>query len=277
MIVVFLSISAAIAYGLSDFVGALLSRRASAWVIAAGSQATATVLAFAVVATNAGEPDVGSILLGMLGGLGSGAGNVLIYRGLARGRMAVVAPLSAIVAAAVPVFVGLMTGERPGLFPLIGIVMALPAIWLVASGGSATHTASRTDVINGLAAGLGFGTQFSALGLVPQSAGLTPLAISQVVSVTSIVVGAAVQSAPWLPRDRFGLLSVVAGLLAGAATVCFQLAVQQGLLTIAAILTSLYPAVTVLLATLILRERIYRAQGVGLLLAATAVALITSS
>jgi drug/metabolite transporter (DMT)-like permease len=271
-----LSLCSAITYGMSDFVGGLLSKRASAWVIAAGSQATATVLTFAVAATNLGEPDASSILLGLIAGLGSGAGNVLIFRGLAGGRMAVVAPLSAITAVSAPVFVGLMTGEQPGAVPLIGTAIALPAVWLVAGGGSTSRRASRVDVVNGLAAGIGFGTQFSALGLVPASAGLTPLAISQVVSVISIILGAAVQGAPWMPRDRFGLLSAVAGLLAGTATVCFQLAVQQGLLTIAAVLASLYPAATVLLAALVLRERIYRTQGVGLALAAAAVVLIAS-
>lgn len=276
-IVVLLSLCSAIAFGLSDFVGGLLSRRASAWVIAAGSQATATLLAVGVVATNLGEPDASSILLGLIAGLGSGAGNVLIFRGLAGGRMAVVAPLSAITAAAAPVFVALMTGERPGALPLMGTAIALPAIWLVAGGGPTSQRASRVDVITGLAAGLGFGTQFSALGLVPSSAGLTPLAISQVVSVIAIILGASVQAARWLPRNRFELLSAVAGLLAGTATVCFQLAVQQGLLTIAAVLTSLYPAATVLLAALVLRERIYRKQSVGLALAATAVALIASA
>lgn len=90
------------------------------------------------------------------------------------------------------------------------------------------------------------------------------------------MAGAIAVSAPWLPRDRFSRLAAVAGLLAGTATVCFQLAVQYGLLTIAGVLTSLYPAVTVLLAATVLRERIRPAQGVGLTLAAAAIALIAA-
>jgi drug/metabolite transporter (DMT)-like permease len=275
-VVVLLSLCSAIAYGLSDFVGGLLTRRASVWAVAATSQGTAAALMVGLVAANAGEPRVVDLLWGVVAGVGSGAGNVFIFRGLAAGRMAVVAPVSAIAAAGLPVLVGLAGGERPGVLPVIGVLAALPAIWLVSSGGSGLRGASRADVVSGLVAGLGFGVQFSALGQVQGQAGLTPLVVSQWVSVVSIVMGAVVRSEPWLPRDRFGRLGAVAGALAGTATVCFQLAAQKGLLTIAGVLTSLYPAVTVVLAATVLRERIGRAQGVGLAIAAAAVALIAA-
>jgi len=275
-VVVFLSVCSAVAYGLSDFVGGVLARKASAWAVAATSQAAATALTVGLVLVRAGDSDTGALLWGVLAGLGSGAGNVLIYRGLAGGRMAVVAPLSAITAAALPVLVGLLSGDRPGIIAAIGVLMALPAIWLVSGGGPRPGRALRGDAISGLIAGAGFGVQFSALGQIPQQAGLVPLAVSQAVSVAAIVIGAIVVSAPWMPRDRFGALGAVAGVLAGTAAVCFQLAVQYGLLTIAGVLASLYPAVTVLLASLVLGERIHPAQGVGLTLAAAAVALIAA-
>jgi drug/metabolite transporter (DMT)-like permease len=275
-VVLILSLCSALAYGLSDFVGGLLTRRASAWAVAATSQAAATVLALGLLITSAGEPGPAALLWGVLAGIGSGIGNVCIYRGLAAGRMAVVAPVSAIAAATLPVLVGLATGERPGALPVLGVLTALPAIWLVSASGSELSGAKRADVFNGLLAGLGFGVQFSALGQVPEQAGVLPLAVSQAASVLFIVMGAIAMSAPWVPRDRFSRLGVVAGLLAGTATICFQLAVQSGMLTIAAVLTSLYPAVTVLLAAMVLRERIGRTQGIGLALAGTAVALIAS-
>jgi uncharacterized membrane protein len=271
-----LSLCSAVAYGLSDFTGGILTRRASAWAVAATSQAAATVLALWLWVATEGEPDAPALLWGALAGIGSGAGNVLIYRGLAIGRMTVVAPLSAIAAATLPLLVGLTSGERPGRLPILGVVAALPAIWLVSGSSSGLSGAKRVDLINGLVAGLGFGLQFSALGQVPEQAGLAPLAISQAVSVVTIVMGAQALSAPWIPRDRFSRLGVVAGLFAGIATICFQLAAQSGMLTIAAVVTSLYPAVTVLLAALVLRERVGQAQGVGLVLAAIAVTLIAS-
>lgn len=200
-VVVLLSLCSAVAYGLSDFVGGVLARRASVWSVAATSQVTASLLALGLVATNPGDPHASAVLWGALAGLGGGAGNVLIFRGLARGRMAVVAPLSAIAAAALPVLVGLVAGERPSALPVIGVLMALPAIWLVAGGGWGLPAANRGDVIDGLVAGVGFGVQFSALGQVPQHAGLIPLAVSQGVSVVAIIGGAVAMSAPWLPRD----------------------------------------------------------------------------
>lgn len=274
-VVVVLSLCSAVAYGLSDFLGGLFARRASAWAVAAASQGTAAILTVLLVISNPGEPAMGSLLWGIAGGLGSGAGNVLIYRGLAQGRMAVVAPISAIAAAALPVLVGFLTGDRPSATQAIGVVMALPAIWLV-SGGASLRDANRADAMTGLLAGLGFGVQFSALGQVPADAGLTPLALSQIVSVTSIIVCAAAISQPWFPRDRFGRLGAVAGVLAGIATICFQLAVQTGMLVIVGVLASLYPAITVLLAALVLREPIHRPQGIGLVLGLAAVALIAA-
>jgi uncharacterized membrane protein len=275
-VVLILSLCAALAYGLSDFVGGLLTRRASAWAVAVTSQAAATALALGLLTTSAGEPDTAALLWGVLAGIGSGVGNVSIFRGLAVGRMSVVAPVSAIAAATLPALVGLAAGERPGAVPVLGMLTALPAIWLVSASGSELSGARRADVFNGLLAGLGFGVQFSALGQVPEQAGILPLAVSQAASVLFIVMGAIAMSAPWVPRDRFSRLGVVPGLLAGTATICFQLAVQSGMLTIAAVLASLYPAVTVLLAAMVLRERIGRTQGIGLALAVTAVALIAS-
>lgn len=275
--VVLLSLCSAVAYGLSDFIGGVVTRRAGVWAVAATSQATATLLAVALAATRGGEPQAADFWWATLAGLGGGAGNVFIYLGLARGRMAVVAPLSAIVTGAVPLVVGLAIGDRPGLLPVAGILLALPAIWLVsAPAGASFRDADRADVARGLLAGLGFGVQFTGLGLIHEHAGLAPLAWSQVVSVLTIVLGAMAWRAPWVPRDRHAATGAVAGLLAGIATVCFQLAVQQGLLVFAAVVASLYPAVTVLLAAVVLRERIHSAQAAGLVLATTAVVLIAS-
>jgi uncharacterized membrane protein len=276
MLAVLLSLGAAIAYGLSDFFGGLLTRRTGVWSVAAVSQATAAVLACAWLLARSGRPDQADLFAGALAGLGSGLGNVCIYYGLAGGRMAVVAPLSALAAALLPMVVGLSLGERPGALQFVGVGVAIPAVWLVAGGASLRQVATRRDVTIGLIAGLGFGMQFSALGQVNADAGLLPLAVSQIVSVASIMIGATALSAAWFPRDSHAWFAVVPGLLAGIATIAFQFAAQTGLLTIAAVLTSLYPAVTVLMAVLVLHERLQRAQRVGLGLATIAMALIAS-
>jgi len=272
--VVLLSVCAALTYGLSDFVGGMLARRTSAWAVATASQAAATVLAIVFASITPTSPPVAALAWGALAGIGSAAGNVLIYRGLGSGRMTVVAPVSALAAAALPVIVGIAGGDRPGILPFAGVAIALPAVWLVSGGGAGLRGASQREVVNGLAAGLGFGVQFSALGQIPAGAGLTPLVLSQVVSVTTIVVAAGALGGQWVPRDRHSRLGVVSGILAGIATIAFQFASQSGMLTIAGVVTSLYPAVTVVMAAAWLRERVRGSQGVGLGLAAAAVVLI---
>ena len=271
-----LSLCAAVAYGLSDFFGGLLARRTGVWSVAAVSQAIAAVLAFAWLPMHGGHPHQADVVAGALAGIGSGIGNVCIYRGLAAGRMAVVAPLSAIAAAMLPLLAGLWLGERPTLLQFAGVIIALPAIWLVTGGAAALQGGTSRGAFIGVAAGLGFGIQFSALGQIGDDAGLLPLAVSQVVSVLAIVLGATALSAGVWPRDRHSRLAVVPGFLAGVATISFQLAVQNSLLAIAAVLTSLYPAVTVLMAVIVLRERLHRPQRVGVGLAAIAMALIAS-
>jgi drug/metabolite transporter (DMT)-like permease len=160
------------------------------------------------------------------------------------------------------------------LLTILGVLIAMPAIWLVSNPGAAIRDARRSDLTFGLAAGASFGVQFSALGQIPEHAGLTPLAISQVISVLSIIVAAMVIRAAWMPRDRSAGLGALAGVLAGIATVCFQLAVQRGMLMIAGVVASLYPATTVLLSYFVLRERIYPVQTVGLGFAMLTVVLI---
>lgn len=275
-VVILLALGAALAYGVSDFVAGVAARRVSAWAVAAASQAVAAAVILAAASLHPGAPGAADLGWGALAGLGNAAGNVFLFRGLGAGRMAVVAPLSAVASAGLPVFVGIATGERPGALPVTGVLLALPAVWLVSLSGAGLRGATRRDLADGLAAGVGFGLQFTALGQVDPAAGLKPLAASQLVSVASIVAGATLAAAPRIPPPAGRAGAAAAGLLAGVATVCFQLAAQRGLLSVASVLTALYPAVTVLLAAVVLREAIGRAQGAGLALAAGAVLLIAS-
>ena len=271
-----LALGAAVAYGLSDFIGGLASRRTTPWPVALlgalGGLVGACVLSLVV----RGDPTSADLLWGAASGLGSGTGTVFLYRGLANGRMAVVAPVSAVGAAVVPVVVGVATGERPSALIIIGIVVALPGIWLVARVPDAAGDERTGGLLDGVLAGLGFGVLFVALGQVPDGAGFWPLAASQVVALATVCVMAVAFRAPWVPTARSELWGGVAGLVASVAVLLFLLATQTDLLTVAAVLTSLYPAFTILLAALVLREHIYRAQGAGLVLCGAAVALVAA-
>lgn len=273
---VLLSLAAALGYGLSDFVGGLASRRTSAWPVAFVGTLAAFASTLLLLVVTDGSPTRADLAFGALAGVGSGTGGAFLYRGLAAGRMGVVAPISAVGAALLPVCVGLTTGERPAALVWLGIAAAVPGIWLVSRepGGSGDLAAG---IVDGVLAGLGFGLLFAAMGQVPESAGFGPLAVAQGVGVVAVAVTATVLRARWVPDDRSQAWGALAGLLATAAVVAFLLATQTGLLTVASVVTSLYPAITIGLAAIVLRERIHGSQGVGLLLCGIAVGLVASA
>lgn len=189
--------------------------------------------------------------------------------------MGVVAPVSGVLAVVIPVVVAVSTGERPGPLVWLGILSAVPAIWLVAREPTAPSATgpSGSGVRDGVLAGLGFGALFACLGQIPDTAGFWPLVLNQLVGVAVVAVVATLLGATWMPRGvAWG--GALAGLLGGAATAAFVLATQQGLLSVSAVLTSLYPAFTILLAALVLHERVHRLQAWGLALCGAAVVLV---
>lgn len=268
---VLLALGAAVAYGLSDFLGGVFARRAALWPIGllacVGSLLGAAVLALVLP----GDPRGVDFAWAAGGGLGAGLGTAFLYRGLAAGRMGVVAPVSAVGAALIPLAAGLAGGDRPGVLAWLGIAVAFPAIWLVSredgNGGS-------DGFLDGVLAGIGFGSIFATLGQVPEESGYWPLTVCQVVAVVAVAALALAFGENPLPRRRVDLLGLVPGILATGAVVLFLLATARGLLSIAAIITSLYPAFTVLLAVVVLREHVHRAQGVGLALCAVTIVLV---
>jgi drug/metabolite transporter (DMT)-like permease len=279
---VLLALGSALAYGLSDFLGGILSRRTSAWQVAVVAQSSSALCTAVLALFVPGDPTAADFRWALLAGVGSGLGAAFLYRGFAAGRMSVVAPVSAVGAALVPVAAGAVGGERPSVLVWAGIVAAVPGIWLVSSspetsldatGGRESLAAGMTD---GVLAGLGFGILFAALGQVPASSGWGPLVLCQLVSAPAVVVLATVLRVPWVPRGRTVRLAVLAGPLGASATGLFLLATQHGFLTVAGVLASLYPASTVLLAAVVLREKIHRAQGAGLALCAVAIACVAA-
>jgi len=292
-VAVLLALVSALGYGLSDFVGGLVSRRVSAWSVAFLAGISATLCTAVVAVVVPGSPTAADLWWAALAGVASGVGTGFLYRGFSSGRMGVVAPVSAVGAAVVPVAVGALTGERPSLLVWMGIVLAMPGIWLVASEPAddlsrieltenrPPEVCPRGRLADGLRdgpiAGLAFGVLFAALGQVPDSAGMWPLALAQAVSLPVVVLLASVLGAPWVPRGRFVHWAWLSGPLGAVAVTAFLLATQRGFLTIAGVLASLYPAVTVLLAALVLREHVHRAQGVGLGLCAVAVAMVATA
>ena len=276
---ILLSLVAAATYGLGDFSGGVFSKRAGAWAVSLVAQVVGGLLVLVVALVLGGDPTHADLGLALLAGVGNGFGTAFLYRGLATGRMAVVAPISGVGAVLVPVVVGLVTGERPGPTVWIGAAVALPAIWLVSQEPAAAPERGRvgeTGLVNGILAGLGFGTLFAVLAQIPAEAGLLPLALNQLVAGVVIVAVALALSQSWVPRSRWALGGAISGILGATATGSFQIASHHGYLSVAAVITSLYPGFTVLLAAMFLRERVHRTQGIGLVLCAGAVALVAA-
>jgi len=273
---VLLSLLAALSYGLADFCGGMASKRASVWGVALLASVAGSVLVLAASVVMGGDSTGADIWWGSAAGVGNGFGTLFLYRGLSSGRMGVVAPVSGVGAAVIPVVVGVLLGERPAALVWAGIVLALPAIWLVAREPTGPSVASPGGLVDGGLAGLGFGFLFVALGQVSEDAGLAPLAADQIVSAVVIVLVASMLRQPWRPRRPAVLGGVLAGTLSVGATLCFLLATRVGFLSVTSVLTSLYPAFTVLLAATVLREHVHRAQAVGLLMCAVAVSFVAA-
>ncbi|MBA2952413.1 EamA family transporter [Nocardioides sp. MAH-18] len=274
---VLLSLLAAASYGLGDFNGGVFSKRGGPWAVSLMAQVGGSVLVVLVALVLGGSPTATDLGWAFVAGVANGFGTAFLYRGLASGRMGVVAPVSGVGAVLVPVVVGLATGERPAPLVWVGVLIALPAIWLVSREPvDDPAVGSGSGLTDGVLAGLGFGTLFAALAQIPEEAGFMPLALNQLVAGFAIVAVAMTLRQDWVPRNRYALGGIISGALGALATGLFQVATQQGYLTVAAVITSLYPAFTVLLAALVLREHVHRTQAYGLALCAGAVVLVAT-
>lgn len=281
LMAVALAAAAALCYGLSDFFGGILSKTRSVWMVATASQLTAAAATTIIALAAPGAPRPADFAWGAAAGIAGAIGISALYRGLSRSRMGVVAPISGTGAALVPVIVGLATGDKPSTLAWIGIVLAFPAVILIpqAAGQHQPGRSDRPQPPNGagygVIAGLGFGALFAFIKQIGGDAGFVPLALTQLVEAATVASVAIALRQPWIPRGR-GLVSVVAfGLLGTAALLFFQLATRQGMLTVVSVIAALYPASTIVMAAVVLRENLGRMQSAGLGLAAIAVVLIT--
>ncbi len=274
MIAVLLALVGAASYGVSDFIGGIFGKRASPWAVAATGGVGGGLLTALLAVADPGSPTLTDLAWGAAAGVGSGTGTAILYRGLASGRMGVVAPVSGVLAVVLPVVVGVATGERPGPLVWLGIASAVPAIWLVAREPATDAGSGGSGARDGVLAGLAFGALFTCLGQVADDAGFWPLVLNQVVGVLVVAIAATLVGATWVPREGVAWGGALAGALGGVATMAFLLATHHGLLSVSAVLTSLYPAFTVLLAALVLREHVHRIQAWGLALCGLAVVLV---
>lgn len=279
MAVVF-GLLAAAAYGAGDFLGGFASKRAATQTVVVLSQFVGLTIAL-VVAVFIAAPglDVIDLVYGAIGGCIGLVGVTLLYRGLAVGRMSVVAPITAVGSALVPVAWGLATGERPSAIALAGVAVSLPAVALVSrvpSDADSAVVSARGEVLMAAGAGVCFGIALVLFSEAAEDTGLWPLVTSRAVSATLLGAGALVAGRLPMPsRDAVPVI-VGTGVLDITANSFYFFGVSTGLVSLVAVLASLYPAGTVALARVVLHERLSRHQLAGMAMAVVGAALIAA-
>ena len=271
-----LGLAAALTYGAADFFGGLATKRSNEFSVVVCSQFIGSSLLVISIPFFLDAPfSAEALYWGMGAGFAGLLGVLLLYRGLARGRMSVVAPTTGVLAASSPVVAGLLLGERPGALSLTGVAVALVAVVLVST--SPEHGGERSGYSGfreAAGAGVAFGAFFILLSLAGDDSGLWPLIGARIASLGGGLLFALVAQRSLSPeRGTLGLIAG-AGVLDVAANLFYLLATRSGLLSLVAVLTSMYPGATVVLARFVLAERLHRLQLIGLGCAAVGVALI---
>jgi drug/metabolite transporter (DMT)-like permease len=273
---ILLALGSALVYGVADYCGGRATRTEEALAVVVFGQ-TCGVLVVLLAIPFFGDPvaPLRDWLIGGLAGLFGALGLVVFYTVMSSGPMTVVAPVTAVVSAVAPVAWGVASGDRPGAFAFVGVAVAVCSIALVSGVGGYSGGVARRTVVLSMLGGLGFAVTFIALSETSDDAGLWPLVAARVVSVAfAATVVVATKRAFTIARPRRSVVAL-GGSLDMTANVLYLLASRRGLLSIVAVITSLYPTSTVALAFGCDGERVARSQAIGMVLAVAALVLAT--
>jgi drug/metabolite transporter (DMT)-like permease len=264
----------------SDFVGGIASRRVAALRVVLVSYPVAMVLLTVIAVVVGGDVSSSAVLWGSLCGISQAFGVWWFYAALGAGPISVVSPLTAVLVAGVPVGVGLALGERPTGLAVGGIVLALVAVVLVSrevrDEDSTPHRFTVKIAWLTVGSGLAFGLNFVLIAQAPVEARIWPLVFARISASVLVVVIALFTRNLVVPTGIPLRLALAAGVLDTIANVAMLLALQASLLSLAAVLMALYPAATVALAMVVLKERVTRWQAIGMVLALIAVGMIAT-
>ena len=274
-----LALLSASCYGVSDYLAGTMSRAWDSRLVTAAAQLIGLITAIIAVLVFPGAgPAATPLSWGALSGVGSAAGVLALYQGLAVGSMSVVAPVCGVLTCVIPAVVGIALGNQLTVAELVGIILTIPAVGLVSRQSAAfPRDRATASIVYGVASGVGFGLLFVALDQAGTRHGAWPLLPGQAVSlvlVMPLAVIAARGARP--PASRVLATTVIAGVLSGGANLLFLLATRHGELAIVGVLSSLYPAGTVLIARLRLNERWTPAQKLGMTTSLIAVILVAT-
>jgi drug/metabolite transporter (DMT)-like permease len=278
MLAVLLGLVSAGAWGAADFTGGLASRRTGAYQAVLYGETTGlpAILAVALLMREP-LPALSTWLVAMLAGILGSSGLLLLYDAMTRGLMSIATPVSALLAALIPVLIGSFIEEPAGLPAVLGFVFALAAVWLISQSqaGIQDLLAHLRALQLPLLAGLGFGIYFVLMHVSTRQATYWPMVASRTGGVLILSVYVLLSRTSWKAnKTAYGLI-VLNGLLDIGGNIFFVLAGQAGRLDVSAVLSSLYPGATVLLAWVFLRERLSRSQWLGIAAALVAIVLFT--
>lgn len=279
MMPVALASTSAVAYGISDYLGGVASRRARVLRVVSVSYPLSIVLVGVAALVAGGAPTGVGLGWGLASGLASGVAVWSFYLALSRGPMSVISPITAVLAAAVPLAFGLAAGERPAPAAGAGMALALVATVLVSmesrDGSSALHgRLTRRLLVLTLFSGLAFAAFFVLLAQVPPGQGLWPVAASRIGATAMLLVAAVAARESFSFSRRLIAIGVVIAVFDAVANGAFYFASQAGMLSLVSVIAALYPAFTVALAIAHGGERMRAVQLVGLVLAGVAISLL---
>ncbi|HMG29229.1 MAG TPA: DMT family transporter [Jiangellaceae bacterium] len=274
--VILFSLVAAALYGSGDFLGGSASRRAAPFAVLLVSTPIGLAVLMAVAMSTPGTPTWAALAWGTTAGLAAGIGLSILYGALAAGPMSVVAPVSALTSAMVPVGYAVATGEYLDPLVYVGVALCLAAIAMVSleSGERPGRLRAGRGAVLAVASGVGFGLFFILIRHTDPDSGAWPLVGSRAAAVAVAVVAVLALRVPLSGTRAVLWLAIPAGLFDALGNLSYLLATRAGLLSLSAVITSLYPSVTVLLARIVYTERLRRIQGLGLLVAGVGVAVL---
>lgn len=270
----------AASFGVTDFVGGVAARQVAALRVIMISTPVSMLLIGGLAAMSGGSVTLNAAIYGALGGISQAIGIWWFFSALGSGPISVVSPLAALVDASVPVGFGLFSGERPSTVAMVGIALALTAVVLISRESAGADCGPRrfTRKVAWLTigSGLALGLNFVCIDHTELQSRLWPLLFARAAATVLVVAMAAATRNATLSSGFPLLLALIVGVLDTAANVTMVLTLHASLLSLGSVLISLYPAATVVLAVVVLRERVHRWQVVGMALAAVAVAMITT-
>jgi drug/metabolite transporter (DMT)-like permease len=268
------ALASAACYGVADVTGGLLSRRAHYTYVAVIGQAGGLLLALvAAVLLSRGVPQAADLAWGAVSGVGTGLAMIFLYRGMGRGAMSVVVPLSAVTGVALPVLIGVtLLSDRPSALSWVGLAVTIPALWLVSRDGKPASGSFGASG-DGLVAGCGIALQYLALAQAG-STGLWPIAAGRLAAVVILLPLVARGGTHPRMTPRHATAAAAIGMTASLALVFYLIAVREQLVVIAVALSSFYPAIPVLLGVTVLREHVSKLQTIGLAAAGAAIGLL---